>query len=76
MTNEAAKTNGFQPAYPTEKDEDRLLIGGLTKREAFAQSAQAALLGKAEFIQELTERDSLAKMAVVHADALLEALEK
>jgi len=87
MANEAAETNGFQPAFPTETDEDRLLIGGFTKREAIAQTAQAALLSNTKSMQEImaqchrARKDEefyrvTAEIAVEYADALLEALEK
>ncbi len=62
---------------------------GLTKREAFAQTAQAALLSNAASMREIMTQISrvrvnkdeefyrgTAEIAIDHADALLEALEK
>ncbi len=89
MSNEAAEKNGFQPAYPIAENDmgDSPVNLGLTKRESFAQTTQAALLSNAKSIQEITAQCSrvnkdeefyrvTAEIAVEHADALLEALER
>jgi len=46
---------------------------GLTKREYFAIRAQAALLSRADHVDEDSRKD-IARNAVRHADALIEAL--
>jgi hypothetical protein len=83
------KTNGYEPAHPTtitfssednEKTVNRQIgsttyeIYGLTKREQFAAMAMQGLCAN-EHVTAL-DQSYIAKFAVMHADALIEALNK
>jgi hypothetical protein len=75
--------NADMPAAPIVNSEGAPTLGvnctdahfamGLTKREAFAMAAMQGLLTNAS-LYACTEKDT-AKAAVLHADALLAALE-
>ena len=67
--------------------ERRKHVPGLTKREAFAQTAHAGMLSSSKLMQDITAQCAklnkedeffrvTAEIAVDHADALLEALDK
>ena len=70
------------------REGDECAESGLTKREFFASNAQNAIIGNADTLREITkatnstspkEREAaflrvIARIAVQHADALLEAL--
>lgn len=71
-----------QSIYPTYKIvknssclEDRIPVGGLTKREYFAGEAMQGLISSDDYL-EIGSAKELAKIAVSHADALIEELAK
>ena len=84
--------NGNDPAYPQPANHAGYRAqwsagtGGLTKREAFARSAQAAIIGggvAADITAACNKAGKeddffrvVAEIALEHADALLVALEK
>ena len=93
MSEKGSVGNGNSPAYPQPatpagyRAEWATGSGGLTKREEFARSAQAAMIGNAGLLQDITAackskgKDDhyhrvIAEIALDHADALLIALEK
>ncbi len=74
-------TNADQPAYPYPVNNTEIRLGlmregaslhGLTKREAFAMAAMQGILANPNCDDVYSDK---AAAAVVHADALLKALE-
>lgn len=67
--------NADEPAFPTQGNSaPGELVGGLTKREKFAETAMLGLLSNPN--SDYPEIEELAEQAVMQADALLAALEK
>lgn len=73
-------TNAKDSAYarPSSEYDGRQVEGckGLTKREYFAALAMQGILTNSLFDTELEIQKSIAALSVVHADALIEQLNK
>lgn len=68
-------TNKDDAVYPSNYDDNFAPEYGLTKREYFAGEAMQGLISSDDYL-EISSAKELAKIAVSHADALIEELAK